>query len=207
MPATPETTSERMRRLSLLLFFIILSGPASAEPWEFSRLRENGGAFLAGFASGYAAHELGHIIVSGSQGVDYEFDGVTIVYPGANMTDRQHLRVATSGFQAQWLVSEAALRYREKRAMSDFGDSFNAGLVGSHLVITAAYLTILKDHEDGDLLGASDATGISTDRLAALAAIPALLDAWRLFGKDVPKWVPALSLGSKAVGLTAIWTY
>ena len=29
----------------------------------------------------------------------------------------------------------------------------------------------------------------------------------RLFGDDVPKWVPALSIASKGVGITAIWVH
>ena len=53
----------------------------------------------------------------------------------------------------------------------------------------------------------SAASGLSNDQLAALAAIPAALDAWRLFGSEVPNWVPAISLGSKTIGLTVIWTY
>ena len=108
---------------------------------------------------------------------------------------------------AQWLISEAALRYRERKKLTEFGDSFNAGLISSHLLITAAYMTVLMNHQDGDLQGASEATGISNDKLAALVAIPAILDTWRLFGKEVPAWVPALSVGAKGVGITMIWTY
>ncbi|HKJ04613.1 MAG TPA: hypothetical protein VJ974_03365 [Geopsychrobacteraceae bacterium] len=68
-------------------------------------------------------------------------------------------------------------------------------------------MTFLKGHEKGDIMGASDATGFSTDELTLLAAIPALLDTRHLFGSDPPAWVPALSAGSKGVGLTAIWIY
>ena len=34
--------------------------------------------------------EVGHIIVAESKGFDAEFDGVTLVYPKAEMTDAQH---------------------------------------------------------------------------------------------------------------------
>ena len=121
-----------------------------------------------------------------SLGFDYEFDGLTIVYPESEMTDAEHLQVASSGFQTQWLVSEAALRYRNKRKMSESGDNFNAGLIVSHLTITAAYMTVLMHHEDGDVEGISNATGASNEQIAALLAIPAILDSWRLFGRDVP---------------------
>ncbi|PLY02126.1 MAG: hypothetical protein C0623_04160 [Desulfuromonas sp.] len=196
-----------MRPIIIILLFLLCTSTARAEPWQFIKTKESPGAFLSGFLSGYAAHELAHIIVARAKGFDAEFDGVTLVYPEARMSDPEHLQVASSGFQMQWLVAETALRYRHKSELSEFGDSYNAGLIASHLAITAAYLTVLRDHEDGDLKGASEATGISTRRLAALVAIPALLDAWRLLGDDVPAWAPALSLGSKAAGITWIWTY
>lgn len=196
-----------MRPILTLLIFILLTGLADAEPWEFSQVKKNGGAFLSGFVSGYAAHELGHIIAARSLGFSTDFDGLTIIYPEARMTDAEHLQIASAGFQSQWLVSEAALRYRQKRELNSFGDSYNAGLICSHLAITTAYLTLLLNHKDGDLQGMSEATGLSNDKLAALIAIPALLDAWRLLGQDVPEWVPALSASSKGVGITIIWTY
>jgi hypothetical protein len=197
-------------KLRSLLAFIVLfsmSYYCYAESWELNRFKNNKGAFIAGFFSGYAAHELGHIVVADSFGFDAEFDGVTIVYPGAVMTEAEQLQVSSAGFQVQWLVSEAALRYRKDRKLSDFGDNYNAGLVSAHLAITAAYMTVLLNHEDGDLQGMSEASGISNDKLAVLVAIPALLDAWRLFGNKVPKWVPGLSAGTKGIGFTWVWTY
>jgi len=38
-------------------------------------------------------------------------------------------------------------------------------------------------------------------------AIPAALDAWRLFGDDVPEWVPNLSVMGKGLAMAWIWTY
>ena len=142
-----------IRTVLFLLILNLLAEPALAEPWQLKRATEKPGAFLAGFLSGYAAHELGHILVAESMGFDADFDGVTLVYPEAQMSDAEHLQVASAGFQAQWLVAETALRYRQKLQMSEFGDSYNAGLVFSHLAISAAYLTILKDHKDGDVSG------------------------------------------------------
>ncbi len=199
--------SYTIRQLLIFIIFIVMTDHAVADSWEFSRFKNNRGAFIAGFFSGYAAHELGHFMVADSFGFDAEFDGVTIVYPGANMTDAEQLQVSSAGFQVQWLVSEVALRYRRDKKLTDFGDNYNAGLVGAHLAITAAYMTVLLNHEDGDLQGMSEATGISNDKLAVLVAIPALLDAWRLFGSNVPEWVPTLSAGAKGVIFTWIWTY
>ena len=199
--------SYTLRPMLAVVIFIIMSNCAVADSWQLNRFKNNKVAFVAGFFSGYAAHELGHFVVADSFGFDAEFDGVTIVYPGAVMTEAEQLQVSSAGFQVQWLVSETALRYRKDRKLTDFGDNYNAGLVGAHLAITVAYMTFLLNHEDGDLQGMSEASGISNDKLAVFVAIPALLDAWRLFGNDVPKWVPTLSAGTKGIGLTWIWTY
>jgi len=196
-----------MRTLLIVIALLHLAPSVQAKPWQPVNMKSQPGAFVAGFLSGYAAHELGHIIVAESLGFDAEFDGVTVVYPEAQMTDAEHLQVASAGFQASWLVSEGALRYRDNRAMTEFSDSYNAGLVVSHLAITAAYLTVLTHHEDGDIEGIAAATGASNEQIAAILAIPAILDGWRLFGDDVPRWVPTLSLGSKTVGLAVAWTW
>ena len=197
----------RGRCVLAFIIFISASGQALADAWELDRFKNNKGAFLAGFFSGYAAHELGHIMVADAFGFDSEFDGVTIVYPGAIMTEAEQLQVSSAGFQAQWLVSELALRYRKDKKLTNFGDNYNAGLVSAHLAITAAYMTFLLNHENGDLQGMSEASGISNEKLALLIAIPAGLDAWRLFGDDVPDWVPTLSAGTKAIGFIWIWSF
>ncbi len=196
-----------MKAVLIIIIIAQLTGPAYAEPWHFDRAQDNPGALIAGFFSGYAVHELGHIFTAESMGFNYEFEGVTIVYPGSQMTSAERLQVSSAGFQAQWRLSEAALRYRENNVMTGFSDSYNAGLVIAHLAITAAYLTALLNHEDGDIEGISNVTGKSNTEQALLFSIPAILDAWRLFGKNVPKWVPTLSVGSKAIAITSIWTY
>ncbi len=201
--------SRDIRGRSVVVFLILISVGSTgfADAWELGRFKNNSGAFLAGFFSAYAAHELGHFLVADAFGFDAEFDGVTIVYPGAIMTEAEQLQVSSAGFQVQWLVSEVALRYRKDTKLTHFGDSYNAGLVGAHLAITAAYMTLLLNHENGDLQGMSEASGISNDKLAVLVAIPAVLDAWRLFDNEVPDWVPTMSAGSKGIGFTWIWRY
>lgn len=198
-----------LRALCVLFSVQIMfhSLPVCAAPWNYQTSKNHTPSFLLGFFSGYMIHELGHVAVAKSKGYSVELDGPSLVYPDLERGTSDHLRVASAGFQAQWLVSELALRYRESQALSKRGDQFNAGLVVSHLAISAAYLTALKNHELGDTVGVSQASGLSRDELALLAAVPALLDAWRLFGDDPPKWVPALSAGSKGIGLVAIWTY
>jgi len=57
------------------------------------------------------------------------------------------------------------------------------------------------------VVGMADATGLSNNQIALALALPGALDAWRLFGNDVPKWVPGLSLAGKGMGMAWIWTY
>ena len=57
-----------------------------------------------------AIHELGHIVVAESQDINYEYNGVTIIYPDADFTESEQLSIASAGFQAQWIASEIALR-------------------------------------------------------------------------------------------------
>ncbi len=193
--------------LGTILTALLLCSTVDAAPWKFSDIGHSSPSFLLGVATGYMAHELGHVLVAKGKGYCVELDGPSLVYPDLKEGSPDQLQIATAGFQAQWIVSEAALRYRENRRLSDRENNFSAGLVVFHLAATAAYTTFLKDHEKGDMVGAAAATGLSTDQVALLAAIPALLDGWRLFAKNPPDWVPVLSAGTKGVGIFAIWCY
>jgi hypothetical protein len=73
--------------------------------------------------------------------------------------------------------------------------------------ITLAYLTVLKNHEQGDVASMAEATKRSNDRIVLALAVPGALDAWRLFGDRVPEWVPQLSLLGKSLGIAWAWTY
>ena len=158
-----------------------------------------------GVLTGIALHELGHIGLAEALDREVDYDSVTIFYPDPDLTNKDRARLASAGFQTQWLVSEGLLQRAERQRQPL--SSFNAGIVLSHLLISAAYLSVLYDHEDGDVNGIHEATGWSRAKVAAALSIPAILDTWRLTGTDVPKWVPRVSLFSKGIGITAIWTF
>ncbi len=195
-----------MRAFLLLLCGFMLATLSNAQAWDINETKSRPLPFLAGMLTGIVVHEIGHGIVATAEGYDIGVDGFSIVYPNARMTRSSHLEVASAGIQTQWLLSEAILRKYEARPAAGLSQH-HAGMVMSHIAITAAYLTFLNNHPDGDLIGIEEATGLSTDTLAALLILPAALDYWRLTGKDVPRWVPAVSAGYKGAGLAAIWTY
>ena len=187
-----------MIRLTTFIFVLlapchVLAGPLG----EFD---------LRGLATGaigmIVGHEVGHFAVAESMNIKAEFDGVTVVYPNSSLTSRQHLRIASAGFQSQWLLSELAFHYLDKPDVEQ--RSVATGAVLAHIAITTAYLTFLKNNKDGDVVGMATALGKSRNNVALTLALPALLDAWRLFGEP-PDWVPHLSRTSKGLGIVWIW--
>ena len=96
--------------LICLVWIIGFIPPATAfDLQDVTRDKRN---FILGFFAGYAAHEAGHLLVADSLGYESEFDGVTIVYPDADLEGQDLVRISSAGFQAQWLASELAFAYR-----------------------------------------------------------------------------------------------
>ena len=174
----------------------------AAEGWSPREFYDNPASFLSGFAGGIAVHELGHAIVAKSKGYAIGHAGLSITYGSQSIPPRDQRRIASAGFAAQWIGSEVAFAEREKN-----GGNFTAGFICAHLAISAAYLTVLKNQRLGDSVGYSNASSLSSNQVVLRAAIPALMDGWRLFGDNVPGWVPSLSMATKGVGITAIWAH
>ena len=197
----------RYFRFVVLLAPTLLPINAYCEGWSFDNARSEWGKFALGIASGIGAHEFGHYVVATSKGYKVSHDGLSMIYPGAAFTHADQLQVASAGFQTQWLLTELILRDRNGREMKEPPGSFGAGVVCAHLGITLAYLVYLKDHKQGDVVAMAAATGRSNNQIALALAVPGVLDAWRLFGTQVPKWVPQLSMLGKGLGIAWVWTY
>ena len=193
--------------LAALVAFILLPAGARCEGWSPGEARAGWAKFALGFAGGIAAHEFGHYVVARSKGYEVGRDGFSIIYPGADFSPGDQLQVASAGFQAQWLLAELVLRDGRGNGSEAPPGDLGAGVVCAHLAITAAYLAYLKNHRQGDVAGMASATGYSENRIALALAVPGVLDAWRLFGNDVPEWVPELSAFGKGLGVAWIWTY
>lgn len=193
--------------LVLLLVTPLLPTDANAEGWSFDNARPEWGTFALGLVSGIVAHEAGHYVVASSKGYKVSNHGLSIVYPGAKFTTSDRLQVSSAGFQTQWLLTELVLRDRNGREIKESPGNFGAGVVCAHLGITLAYMTVLKNHKLGDIAGMAAATGRSNNQIALALAVPGALDAWRLFGNQVPEWVPQVSALGKGIGIAGIWTY
>ena len=193
-----KTVQKNTPRIQL---FLLLTLSSPHVPADLSGTL-TGGWISVGALGMLLTHEAGHMAVAAVTGINANIDDLTVVYPGENLTPHHQLRVASAGFQTQWLLSEVAFGYLHNAEISK--RSLATGAVITHLGISAAYLTFLKDHEDGEVMGIANALERDKDEVAALVAIPALLDTWRLLGNP-PTWVPSLSTASK--GLMAAWVW
>ncbi len=157
-----------------------------------------------GLLASIAAHELGHVIIGKAKVSSVVFDDFSIIYPGNDFDDADILQTYAAGFQAQWLLSEIFLtKYERSKQKST---NLDAGLILSTLATTLGY-ALVNDRRYGDIQNISAATGVSRTSLTALLAIPAAFDAWRLIGKDVPKWIAVVAQTSRGLSIAVIWTY
>ena len=195
--------SSKLRRMALAAIALLCLAPAPvrAENWSPSDLSSGWPRFLVGMAGCVAAHESGHALVALSSGYSVGHAGPSLTYQPAFRSRSDQLRVASAGFQTQWLASEIAF------ATMDKGGNLAAGFVAGHLATSLAYLVVLKNQPRGDTVGMAHASGLSVNQVASILALPALLDGWRLFGRDVPRWVPALSLALKGTEISAAWAF
>ena len=187
-----------------MLWLCVFSASANAQLWEYADAKENKNKFAMGLLASIAAHELGHVIIGKAKVSSVAFDDFSITYPGNDFDDADILQTYAAGFQAQWLLSEIFLtKYERSKQKST---NLDAGLVLSTLATTLGY-ALVNDRRYGDIQNISATTGVSRTSLTALLAIPAAFDAWRLIGKDVPKWIPAVAQTSRGLSIAVIWTY
>jgi len=178
---------------------------ASAEPLTHPIQWDNS-SFWTGFIGGIALHEVGHFATATSFGQHAQFNRGSVVYPQSSFSSTQALLVSTAGFQSQWLYSEWSFYELDKADDMWLDEQHYVGLITAHIATSLAYLAGLKDAPTSDIYTAAQVSGRSRNQLAVMAAVPALLDAYRLWG-DAPDWVGHLSMGLKASEIGLIWTF
>jgi len=195
------------RILACFAAVLMLAIGAAAQAWVPGETTLHRPArWLEGVATGVAVHELGHVLTAKATGHGVALDGASIVYTDT-LSPADHLALASAGFQAQWLLSETLLSEHEMIDPNGRLSEFKTGMVCGHLIITTAYLVALRNHPQGDIPGMSQASGVSRDKLMLYVAVPAALDTWRLLGKNVPNWVPRLSMTMKGIGIYGAWGF
>jgi len=163
-------------------------------------------SFWTGFMGGLALHEAGHFATAASFGQHAQFNRGSVVYPQSSFSSKQALLVSTAGFQTQWLYSEWSFYELDKADTMWLDEQHYVGLITAHIATSLAYLAGLKDAPTSDIYTAAQVAGRSRNQLAVMAAVPALLDAYRLWG-DAPDWVDHLSMGLKVSEVGLIWTF
>lgn len=197
--------SKRTNYLAIGLTLWLAAASTPTQAWSLSDLGRDPWRFVAGFASGLVIHEAGHVLLADLHGYSVDHDGLSLVYDGAAMSDRDRLRISSAGMQAQWLVNEYvfASQGRKSGGIGNFG----AGIIVSQLAVSLAYLTVLKDHEQGDVEGMRQSSGWSRDQLGVSLGLISAMDSWRLSGHRLPRWLPAVSVATKSVMIGAIWSF
>ena len=161
--------------------------------------------FWEGAAGALLVHELGHVLVATSYGAHPQLNRGSVVYPHAQFSAAQSVRVSSAGFQMQWLLSELA--FSDLTSEQPSHPHLAQGAIAMHLAISAAYLIHLKDMPTSDIYALSQTTQQSQNSLAWWVSIPAMLDAYRLLATDVPAWLPYVSMGFKAAEVSYVWRY
>ena len=193
----------RIRNLLIVITVVLWLYPACAISTEWSppETTTDWMKFTSGMATCIAVHELSHVLVALESGYTIHHDGLSITYSPEIRSRANHLRIASAGLQGQWIASEAAFAAGGKEG------NFTSGIISGHLAITLAYIVVLRNHPEGDTVGIASASGLNVNQVVSLAVLPAILDAWRLFGNEVPRWVPVLSLALKGAEVSWVWTF
>ncbi|MGH1543725.1 MAG: hypothetical protein ACRBHB_25220 [Arenicella sp.] len=190
-------------KVCLLMTVFFGSSISYGQQWQSPQHSSDWGALFGGMLTTLLIHEGAHYAMAEYYGFDVDLDGVSIVYPGWEPTDSQKVRVASAGFQSQWLASELAFN----RIQATEYRQFSQGVIAGHIVISLAYLTVLKDEETSDIYSISEATGRSRAELAWALMMPAVLDTMRLTMQSPPKWLKHVSIASKGLGIAASWSF
>ena len=174
-----------------------------AQQWKNPQYGNDWVSLLGGMFTTLLVHEGAHYAMAEYYGFDADLDGVSIVYPGWDPTPSQKVRVASAGFQSQWLASELAF----KRIKVSEYQQFSQGIIAGHVVISLAYLVALKDEDTSDIYSISQATGRSRTELALALMLPGALDTLRLTMQSPPEWLKHVSIASKGLGIAASWSF
>lgn len=161
--------------------------------------------FLAGAAAAFGAHEAGHLTSDLLFDADprlkrVDFHGIPFfaITHRADVTPRQRLVIASSGFWVQHVTSEIILtrtpRIRDERA------AFRKGMLAFNVLASGAYAGAAfarTGPDERDTRGMAEGARVDERWIGAMILAPAALDTIRYFNPDA-KWAVWASRAAKA---------
>jgi hypothetical protein len=209
------------RRASALVLVLFLTGQIAWQPREARADQEadfrhvsDWAWFALGAASGFVAHELGHVVTDLIYGKSISFTEVKLgpfpffaIQPCCNLTHEQEYVIASMGFNVQAVSSELILwlspHLRSRRR------AFLKGLLALDIALSLGYgITALAGigPAQSDTNTMARGLGIPSWPIGLWLIVPAGADLYRYFVPD-SKWAPWVSLQGKAMVLGASFTF
>lgn len=211
-----ERQSRASRAALVVLLVLTLAAPAHAKIGREADFRQvKDWAWLAlGAASGFVAHELGHVLADLAFGKSISFVGVHLgpfpffaIQPCCNLSPKEQYVIASAGFDVQSIDSELILwlapRLRTQRR------AFLKGILVLDVALSLGYgITAFAGigPPQSDVNTMARGLGTPTWPLGFWLIIPAAFDVYRYL---VPgsRWAPYASLQGKMMMLGASFTY
>jgi hypothetical protein len=184
--------------------------PAEAQPSPRVSEGQRIASFLAGAATGLAAHEAGHLIANLAFGekpglgkVDFHGIPFFAITHRSGLPRHREFTISSAGFWMQhaedeWLLARRP-NLRQRRA------PFEKGVFAFNVLASVAYAGTAfakTGPPERDTRGMAAASRIDERWIGALVLAPAVLDAWRYYHPDA-KWAAWTSRGVK-IGMVLI---
>ncbi len=201
-----------------LLCFVLAStllvrGAAAAPPKEADFRRVTDWLWLlAGAATGFVAHEGGHLLLDLAAGTKPELRKVTLgpfpffaIQPTVtDVSPRLRYAIPAMGFVTQDLYSELILGIDPR--IREHHHPFLKGMLGFHAVLSVGYaITGFAGvgPSQSDVNSMSRALSVPPWGVGLLVLVPAACDIYRYFVPD-SRWAPWVSLSAKLTTIGAI---
>ncbi len=204
-----ESTVARAR---LLVFFLIVAAASPSEAQENDPAQPTNQAstekqflpFVAGAATGFVAHEMGHVIADlafgetpGLKRVDFHGIPFFAITHRSGRSANEEFVISSAGFWMQQAGNEWLLTKRP-RLKSEHGP-FAKGYVAFNVLASVVYSAAAfakTGPDERDTRGMAASSRLDERWIGAIVLAPALLDAWRYYHPD-SKWATWTSRGVK----------
>lgn len=173
---------------------------------------QNGlGAFLAGAAVGFAAHESGHLILDAAVGASVDFKKVSagpipfFAITHQPVTPAREFAISSAGFWVQHATNEVILS-RRPHLRSEHAP-FTKGVVAFNALTSVGYAVAAfaqAGPAERDTRGIAASARIEEPWIGATILAPALLDGARYYRPDVV-WLKWASRAAKVGGALLIF--